>query len=142
MAESDLIQLITDVKESLEREIRRELTEIAEAHAVKVFARNLRDILMSSPLGSKNMIALDPGFRTGCKLVCLDQQGKLLHHDVIFPTTGEGLQSCSMNCWTRRSQMMSMTNQYPDARGDLLTEAGAVEDAVMADPLRQIILLP
>jgi uncharacterized protein len=44
---------------------------------------------MSSPLGSKNMIALDPGFRTGCKLVCLDKQGKLLHHDVIFPTTGE-----------------------------------------------------
>ena len=76
---------------SIETETRMETKKRADREAIAVFARNLRDILMSSPLGSKNMIALDPGFRTGCKLVCLDKQGKLLHHDVIFPTTGEGL---------------------------------------------------
>ena len=75
---------------SIESETRLETKKRADREAINVFARNLRDILMSSPLGSKNMIALDPGFRTGCKLVCLDKQGKLLHHDVIFPTTGEG----------------------------------------------------
>ena len=74
---------------SLESETRLETKKRADREAITVFARNLREILMSSPLGSKNMIALDPGFRTGCKLVCLDKQGKLLHHDVIFPTTGE-----------------------------------------------------
>lgn len=75
---------------SLESETRLETKKRADREAINVFARNLREILMSSPLGGKNMIALDPGFRTGCKLVCLDRQGKLLHHDVIFPTTGEG----------------------------------------------------
>ena len=74
---------------SIESETRLETKKRADREAINVFARNLREILMSSPLGSKNMIALDPGFRTGCKLVCLDKQGKLLHHDVIYPTTGE-----------------------------------------------------
>ena len=78
---------------SLETETRLETKKRADREAISVFARNLREILMSSPLGHKNILALDPGFRTGCKLVCLDKQGKLLHHDVIFPTTGEGLRS-------------------------------------------------
>ena len=75
---------------SLETETRLETKKRADREAINVFARNLREILMSSPLGQKSVLALDPGFRTGCKLVCLDEQGKLLHHDVIFPTTGEG----------------------------------------------------
>jgi protein Tex len=78
---------------SIETETRMETKKRADREAINVFARNLRDILMSSPLGQKSILALDPGFRTGCKLVCLDKQGKLLHHDVIFPTTGEGLRS-------------------------------------------------
>ena len=75
---------------SMETEVRLDTKKKADKEAILVFARNLRDILMSSPLGHKNIMALDPGFRTGVKLVCLDRQGKLLHHDVIFPHTGEG----------------------------------------------------
>jgi len=70
---------------SLEREIRRELTEEAEAHAVKVFARNLHSLLMQPPLRGKRVLAIDPGFRTGCKLAALDEHGNLLHDAVIFP---------------------------------------------------------
>ncbi|MFI5346928.1 MAG: helix-hairpin-helix domain-containing protein [Elusimicrobiota bacterium] len=75
---------------SMETEVRMDTKRKADRDAILIFANNLREILMSSPLGHKNVIALDPGFRTGVKLVCLDKQGKLLHHDVIFPHTGEG----------------------------------------------------
>jgi uncharacterized protein len=70
---------------SLEREIRRELTEEAEAHAVKVFARNLHSLLMQPPLRGKRVLAIDPGFRTGCKIATLDEHGGLLEDIVIFP---------------------------------------------------------
>ena len=75
---------------SLETEVRAELKRRADAEAIRVFADNLRELLLAAPLGRKNVLALDPGFRTGCKLVCLDRQGKLLHHDVIYPHTGDG----------------------------------------------------
>src|ERR1039458_9182387 len=58
----------------------------ADVEAIRVFAENLRELLLSSPLGRKNVLAIDPGFHTGCKIVCLDRQGKLLHNDVIYPT--------------------------------------------------------
>ncbi len=76
---------------SMEGEARFETKKRADTEAIAVFARNLREILMASPLGHKNLLALDPGFRTGCKLVCLDRNGKLLHDDVIYPHTGDGL---------------------------------------------------
>ena len=75
---------------SMETEVRLETKKAADREAIAVFARNLREILMSSPLGHKAILSLDPGFRTGCKLVCLDRNGKLLHHDVVYPHTGEG----------------------------------------------------
>lgn len=75
---------------SMETEVRMDTKKKADRDAILIFANNLREILMSSPLGHKNVLALDPGFRTGCKLVCLDKQGKLIHHDVVFPHTGEG----------------------------------------------------
>ncbi len=75
---------------SMEGEARLETKKRADAQAIEVFARNLREILMASPLGHKNLLALDPGFRTGCKLVCLDRNGKLIHDDVIYPHNGEG----------------------------------------------------
>ncbi|OIO03818.1 MAG: RNA-binding transcriptional accessory protein [Elusimicrobia bacterium CG1_02_56_21] len=78
---------------SMEGEARLETKKRADAEAIAVFARNLREILMSSPLGHKNIIALDPGFRTGCKLVCLDSNGKLLCDDVIYPHSGDGASS-------------------------------------------------
>jgi uncharacterized protein len=73
---------------SLENELRNALKEKADQEAIRVFADNLRELLLAPPLGQKRVLALDPGFRTGAKLVCLDQQGKLLHYTTIFPTLG------------------------------------------------------
>jgi len=69
---------------SLERELRRELTDRAETHAVNVFANNLRKLLLQPPLRDQRLLAVDPGFRSGCKLAALDQFGNLLEHGVIF----------------------------------------------------------
>jgi len=69
---------------SMETEIRLLTKEAADEEAIKVFAENLRQLLMASPLGQKSVLAIDPGFRTGSKVVCLDAQGKLLHHTVIY----------------------------------------------------------
>jgi uncharacterized protein len=69
---------------SLENEFRLELKKKADKEAIEVFKNNLRELLMASPMGEKNVLAIDPGLRTGCKVVCLDKQGKLLHHDAIF----------------------------------------------------------
>jgi uncharacterized protein len=73
------------VQPSLEREIRRELTDEAESHAVMVFARNLRSLLLQPPLHQRRVLAIDPGFRTGCKVVALDEMGNFLEEGVIYP---------------------------------------------------------
>lgn len=70
---------------SLETEFRNISKERADNDAIAVFADNLRQLLLASPLGEKNVLAIDPGFRTGCKVVCLDRQGNLLHNETIFP---------------------------------------------------------
>jgi len=70
---------------SMETEVRGALRKRADAEAIRIFADNLRQLLMEPPLGPKNVLAVDPGFRTGCKVVCLDRQGKLVHTDTIFP---------------------------------------------------------
>jgi uncharacterized protein len=70
---------------SLETELRKELKEQADQKAIKVFAENLRQLLLAPPLGQKRILAIDPGFRTGCKVVCLDEQGQLLHNETIYP---------------------------------------------------------
>ena len=74
---------------SIETEVRKETRLRAEDAAIKVFADNLRELLLAPPLGQKNIMALDPGFRSGCKLVCLDRQGQLLYHDTIYPLLGD-----------------------------------------------------
>ena len=70
---------------SIENEFAANSREKAEEEAIHVFADNLRQLLMSAPLGQKRVMGVDPGFRTGCKIVCLDAQGNLLHHEAIFP---------------------------------------------------------
>ncbi|MFT5089405.1 MAG: hypothetical protein ACI8PG_003775 [Planctomycetota bacterium] len=70
---------------SMETEMRVESKIKADEEAIRVFAENLRQLLLASPLGQKSVLALDPGFRTGCKLVCLDRQGNLLDTDVVYP---------------------------------------------------------
>ncbi len=82
VAEDALTRLLLP---SLEREVRRELTDEAEVHAVKVFARNLRSLLLQAPLLGRRVLAIDPGFRTGCKLAALDEHGNLLEDGVIYP---------------------------------------------------------
>ena len=69
---------------SLETEFRTALKNAADEEAIKVFAENLRQLLLSAPLGSKKILAIDPGYRTGCKVVCLDEKGELLKNDLIY----------------------------------------------------------
>ena len=69
---------------SLETEFRTALKAKADEEAINVFAENLRQLLLSAPLGSKRILAIDPGYRTGCKVVCLDEKGTLLHNDLIY----------------------------------------------------------
>ena len=73
---------------AIEAEVRIESKKRADQEAIRVFSENLRELLLAPALGQKNVLALDPGFRTGCKTVVLDRQGKLLHHDVIYATAG------------------------------------------------------
>ncbi len=70
---------------SIETEFTNMSKEKADEEAIRVFAENLRQLLLSAPLGQKRVMGVDPGFRTGCKVVCLDAQGNLLHHEAIFP---------------------------------------------------------
>ena len=74
---------------SLENELRNNLKDKADQEAIGVFAGNLRELLLAPPMGQKRVMALDPGFRTGAKLVCLDGQGRLLHFATVFPTLSE-----------------------------------------------------
>lgn len=70
---------------SMETELRQIAKQKADEEAIRVFAGNLRQLLLAAPLGQKNVLAIDPGFRTGCKVVCLDRQGRLLHNETIYP---------------------------------------------------------
>jgi protein Tex len=73
------------LRPSIETEIRLETKMKADEEAIRVFATNLRELLLDAPLGQKSVLAIDPGFRTGCKVVCLDQQGRLLDFTTIYP---------------------------------------------------------
>jgi len=91
---------------AMEHEIRSEMKKIADDEAIRVFAENVRELLMSPPLGRKRILAIDPGFRTGCKLVCLDPQGKLLHNSTIYPTKSENEKEDA------RKEINSLVNKF------------------------------
>jgi uncharacterized protein len=78
------------LKPSMETEVRLLTKKKADEEAIRVFAENARQLLLGAPLGQKRIMAIDPGFRTGCKVVCLDEQGKLLENTAIYPHTGAG----------------------------------------------------
>lgn len=78
------------LRPSMETELRAAIKQKADEEAIRVFAANARQLLMAAPLGQKNVMAVDPGFRTGCKVVCLDRQGNLLENTTIYPHTGQG----------------------------------------------------
>ena len=73
------------INPSIENEFAALSKERADEEAIKVFTENLRQLLLSPPLGQKRVLALDPGFANGCKIACLDEQGNLLHHEIIYP---------------------------------------------------------
>lgn len=94
------------LKPSIETEFRTLSKNKADEEAIRVFAENLRQLLLASPLGHKRVLALDPGFRTGCKLVCLDEQGNLIHHTVIYPHAPQ-------NDWNGAGQTIKeLVNKY------------------------------
>lgn len=74
---------------SMETDVRLATKKTADETSIRVFADNLRQLLLSPPLGQKSVLAIDPGIRTGCKVVCLDRQGKLLHHETVYPLLSE-----------------------------------------------------
>lgn len=97
---------------SMETEVRAELKKRADEEAIKVFTRNLRELLMAPPLGQHSIMAVDPGFRTGCKVVCLSAQGDLLYHDVIYPHmegSGEGARQSKM---TAAAKMLDLSKKH------------------------------
>ena len=91
---------------SMETEFRNISKEKADQDAIKVFADNLRQLLLASPLGEKNILAIDPGFRTGCKVVCLDSQGDLLHNETIYPHPPKNQTALSVK------KLLSLVNAY------------------------------
>lgn len=82
---------------SIETEFRHQLKERADREAIRVFAENLRQLLLAAPMGQKRTLAIDPGFRTGCKVVCLDAQGQLLHNETIYPFTSVREERAAVN---------------------------------------------
>jgi uncharacterized protein len=93
------------LKSSIENEFRLLAKNKADEEAIQVFTENLRQLLLASPLGSKRILALDPGFRTGCKLVCLDEQGNLLHNTTIYTLSEHQVQEAI-------SELKYLVNKY------------------------------
>ncbi|HKK41047.1 MAG TPA: Tex family protein [Bacteroidales bacterium] len=91
---------------SMETEFRGVSKEKADNEAIAVFAENLRQLLLGSPLGEKNVLAIDPGYRTGCKVVCLDRQGNLLHNETIYPHPPQNETALSVK------KILSLVNAY------------------------------
>jgi len=100
---------------SMETEIRLASKARADSEAIRVFEDNLRQLLLAPPLGAKRVMGIDPGFRTGCKVVCLDRQGKFLHHETIYPhlsekKTGEAAQTVKMLCQKYQIEAIAVGN--------------------------------
>jgi protein Tex len=120
---------------SMETEIQTLTRQRADQEAIKVFAENLRQLLLAPPLGQKTVLAVDPGFRTGCKIACLNRQGKLLHNETIFP---HGSQKELLQA---KERMLALCQQYqPDAIAVGNGTAGRETEAFLKDlPLPETI---
>ncbi|MFI3322747.1 MAG: Tex family protein [Rikenellaceae bacterium] len=114
------------IKPSLDNELLSASKEKADKDAIDVFAQNLRQLLLSSPLGSKNILAIDPGYRTGCKVVCLNRSGDLLHNETIYPHEPKNETSLSMK------KISSMVESYK-------IEAIAIGDGTASRESEQLI---
>lgn len=94
------------IRPSIETEFANISKELADETAIKIFVKNLEQLLMSPPLGQKRVLAIDPGFRTGCKVVCLDAEGNLLHNEAIFPNPPQKEKTKAAN------KLFALTEQY------------------------------
>jgi uncharacterized protein len=131
---------------SMETEFMKVSKEKADDEAIRVFADNLRQLLLSPPLGEKSVMGLDPGYRTGCKIVCLDRQGALLHNDVIYPHPPQnetarsvskllslaekfGIEAIAIGNGTASRETEEFVKQYISSQGTIkvyvVSEAGA-----------------
>lgn len=119
---------------AVEREVRRELTETADAAAIKVFASNLRQLLMSAPIKNKTVLGVDPGYRTGCKLAVVDPTGKVLDTGVAYITIGEGIKMEQGKETIRRMINEHHVTAVSIGNGTASREA----EAVVADVLKSI----
>ena len=111
---------------SMETEFRNIAKKKADEEAIKVFADNLRQLLLAPPLGEKNILAIDPGYRTGCKLVCLDRQGNLLHNETIYPHPPQNETAMSVK------KILSLVNAYK-------TEAVAIGNGTASRETEELI---
>jgi uncharacterized protein len=111
---------------SMETEFRKSSKEKADEEAIRIFAENLRQLLLSPPLGEKNVMGIDPGFRTGCKVVCLDRQGTLLHNDTIYPHPPQNETARSV------SKLLTLTEKYQ-------TEAIAIGNGTASRETEQFV---
>lgn len=96
---------------AMETEVRAEAKKRADENAIRVFAENIRQLLLAAPLGQKRVLALDPGFRTGCKVVCLNEQGSLLANTAVYPHTGPGQASEAAETikeWVKKYQIQAI----------------------------------
>ncbi len=96
---------------AMENEMRAEAKKRADEEAIRVFAENIRQLLLAAPLGQKRVLALDPGFRTGCKVVCLDEQGTLLDNTAVFPHTGPGQAqeaAHTISAWVKKHKVQAI----------------------------------
>lgn len=99
------------LKPSIETEFANQSKERADADAIQIFVRNLEQLLMSAPLGQKRVLAIDPGFRTGCKVVCLDSEGNLVHNETIYPHNS-GMKGAISNHQAAANKIWTLTKQY------------------------------
>ena len=116
----EVVEAVSDsykrlLEPSIENEFTAELKEKADEEAIRVFAENLRQLLLSPPLGQKNLLAIDPGYRTGCKVVCLDAQGNFLHNETIYPhppqnETGKAMSKISALADTYKIEAIAIGN--------------------------------
>ncbi len=96
---------------AMENEMRAEAKKRADEEAIRVFAENIRQLLLAAPLGQTRVLALDPGFRTGCKLVCLDEQGTLLDNTAVYPHTGPGQAqeaAHTISAWVKKHKVQAI----------------------------------
>jgi uncharacterized protein len=123
------------ISRSMETEMRLAAKDRADADAIRIFAANLRQLLLAPPLGRKRVLGIDPGFRTGCKLVCLDRQGKLLHHETVYLHRSEaadrqGAQRIAELCGRYRIEAVAVGNGTAGRETETLIRAAGICDSI------------